>query len=232
MERRLKEELATYFDAPKPSKKQAFLRQFGVKKINLFPLAVMQIRYVSKWVWILSGLFCGITYATIHVMEQRYVSMIFALIPFWVMISVTESMRSYRYGMEELESSARFSLKSIVLARMLILGIGNLIVLMAITKILSGQMEFHIVHIFAPYFMSTSGGFYVVRKNRGNESTFFCFILAMVVSALQMLLPWQFGEIYLPIYTPLWFIVCAIGIVITIRESYRTIRMTEDLAWN
>lgn len=232
MERRLKEELTTYFDAPKPSKKQAFLRQFGVKKINLFPLAVMQIRYVSKWVWVVSALFCGITYATIPVMDQRYVSMIFALIPFWVMISVTESMRSYRYGMEELESSARFSLKSIVLARMLILGIGNLIVLMAITKILSGQMEFHIVHIFTPYFMSTSGGFYIVRRIRGNESTFLCFILAMVVSALQMLLPWQFGEIYLPIYTPLWLIVCAMGMVITIRESYRTIRMTEDLAWN
>lgn len=232
MERNLKEELTSYYEAPKPQRKQAFIRQFGVKKINLFPLAVMQIRYISKWVWIVSALFCGFTYASIQVMETRYVSMIFALIPFLVMVSITESMRSYRYGMEELESSARFSLKSIVMVRMLILGIANLIVLIAIMKILSGKLEFHILHIFASYFMTASGGFYIVRKIRGNESTFFCFTLAMVVSVLQILLPWQFTEIYLPIYTPLWFVVCAMGMIITIRESYRTIRMTEDLVWN
>lgn len=232
MERKLKEELSVYFDVPEPRRKQSFLRQFGVKKISLFPLALMQIKYISKWVWMVSGIFCGMTYAVIDVIEMKYVSFILAFIPFLVMLSITESMRSYRYGMEELEISARFSLKSIVLARMLILGITNLVLILGIIQIISGRMEIQVLHVFTPYFMTTSGGLYIVRNVRGNESTFFCFTLAVVVCSLQILLPWQFGELYLPDYTPAWLVFCMTGIVVTMRESYRTIRKTEELIWN
>ena len=159
-------------------------------------------------------------------------SMVYGLIPFLVMISVTESMRSYRYGMEELELSARFSLKSIVMARMTMLGIGNLLVLIVVAAVLRQQEGYHVLHILTPYFLTAGGGLYIVRNIRGNENTFFCFTLATAVSFLQMLLPWQFRELLMPGYVPIWAVVCVMGIAITAKESYRTIRMTEDLAWN
>lgn len=232
MERRRKEQMIAYFEAPKPERKQAFIRRMGVPRIDITRLVIMQARYISKWVWISSVLLCGMTYAITFFMEEKYVSAIIALIPFLVMFSVTESMRSYRYKMEELELSTRFSLKSIVMARMLMLGIGNLLVLVIVTVLLENRVELHMLHVLTPYFLTAGGGLYIVRKISGNESVFFCFLLAMVVSALRVWLPWRFSAILLPQFVPIWALVCILAMLITARESYRTIRMTEDLIWN
>lgn len=232
MERRLKEELKVYFDAPKPMKKRTFLRRFQDRKMSLFSLTFMQIKYISKWIWIVSVLFCVTVYMLLNVLGIKYVSQLLTWIPFLVVLSITESIRSYRYGMEELEFSARFSLKSIVMARMLILGVGNLLTLMIMIQMLHGRLGIHAVHVFTPYFMTTGGCLYLVRTIRGNESTFLCFTLAIVVCVVQILLPWKLKGCYLPDYLFLWTIVCVIGVCITVKESYRTIRMAEELVWN
>ena len=232
MERRLKEELTKYYEAPAPKRKQAFVRRLGVQKMNLAYLTVLQAKYISKWTWICSALFGGLTYALAYVVDEKYTKVVFAILPFWVMVSVTESMRSYRYGMEELELSARFSLKSIVMARLLVLGIGNLAVLTVLTGILSSFATFHVLHVMTPYFVTAGGGLYIVRNIRGSENTIYCFILAAVVCVIELMLQWEYQELFLQKYMSLWAVACVAGIVFTIRESYRTIRMTEDLAWN
>ena len=232
MERRLKEELCKYYEAPKPQQKQKFVRQFGISKINLSRLVLMQAKYISKWVWFTSASFFLMLYTATYVMEEKYVSTIYGLVPFLVLLSVTESTRSYRYGMEELELSARFSLKSIVMARMAMLGVGNLVFLIMIADILGQREGYHVLHILTPYFLTAGGGLYIVRTVRGNENIFYCFTLAIAVSFLQMLLPWRFRVLLAPEYVPVWALLFITGIVMTAKESYRTIRMTEDLAWN
>ncbi len=233
---KLKKALIKYYEPPTPQRKQAFIRQMGIQKINLLHLVGMQAKYISKWVWIVSMAFCGVTYGITYGIQEtiavRYVSMIVAFLPFLVMLSITESVHSYRYNMEELELSARFSLKSIVMARLLILGIGNGIVLLFASLLLENKADFHMLYIATPYFLTTGGGLFIVRNVRGNENTFFCFLLAATVSSLQMLLPWQFGELFLPKFLPVWAMVCITGIIVTVKESYRTIRMMEELAWN
>ena len=232
MERRLKEELCRYYEAPKPRRKQEFVRRLGVPRVNLPYLVWMQAKYISKWVWLASLAICAIAYAATYVMDEKYVSAVYGVVPFLVLISLTESMRSYRYGMEELELSARFSLKSIVMARMAMLGVGNMAVLLVIANVLGQRAGYQAIHILAPYFITAGGGLYLVRTARGTENTFFCFVLAVAVSFLQMLLPWRFVELFTPDYMPVWALLFAVGIVMTAKESYRTIRMTEDLAWN
>jgi len=232
MERRLKEELCRYYEAPKPRRKQEFIRQFGVQKINLPRLVLMQAKYISKWVWMVSACLSALIYGVSYVMEDKYVSMVYGLVPFLVLISVTESMRSYRYGMEELELSTRFSLKSIIMARMAMLGVGNLAVLIVIANILGQWEGYYLLHVLTPYFLTAGGSLYIVRMVRGNENTFLCFTLAIAVSFLQMLLPWRFSELFAPNYMLIWTALFVVGIVMTVKESYRAIRMTEDLAWN
>lgn len=232
MERRLKKELIKYYEAPKPQRKQQFIRQFGVCKINLPRLMLMQSMYISKWVWLVSILFCVVIYVTTYAIEEKYVSVIYGMVPFLVMILVSESTRSYRCGMEELELSTRFSLKSIVMARMTMLGVGNMVVLIVIANILGQREGYNVFHVLTPYFLTAGGSFYVVRMVRSRENTFLCFMLAVAVSFLQMLLPWRFRELFSPDYMPMWVICFVIGVLITVKESYRTIRMTEGLAWN
>lgn len=162
-------------------------------------------------------------------MDEKYVGAVYGLVPFLVLISVTESTRSYRYEMEELELSSRFSLKSIVMARMVILGVGNLAILFVIVNILGKSTEYHVLHILTPYFLTASGSLYIVRTVRENENTFLCFTIATIVSFLQMLLPAWFKEILAPEYISIWAVFFVMGIVMTTKESYRTIRMTEEL---
>ena len=232
MERKLKEELGRYYEAPAPQRKLEFVRRFGVPHVNLPYLVWMQTRYISKWVWLVSVGICLAIYAATYVMEDKYVSAVYGLVPFLVLISVTESTRSYRYGMEELELSARFSLKSIVMARMAMLGVENLALLLVIVNVLGQRAGYHVFHIMTPYFLTAGGSLYIVRTIRRNENTILCFTLAFVVSFLQMLLPGWFRELLTPEYMPVWTVFLLLGIVMTVKESYRTIRMTEDLAWN
>ena len=232
MERRIKEELVKYYEAPKPKRKQAFVRQFGVPKMNLGYLTILQIRYISKWAWLCSAFFVMITYSMVCTVDEKFARVVFALIPFWVMVSVTESMRSYRYGMEELELSTRFSLKSIVMARLLVLGIANLAVMAVLTGVMRTTTDFHILHVMAPYFLTAGGGLYIVRKIRGSENTLYCFGLAALICVWELILQWNYQELFLQKYTLVWAVVCMAGVLLTVRESYRTIRMTEDLAWN
>ncbi len=229
MERKKREELAAYFEAPKPERKQAFVRQFEMPKMNLWHVTVMQARYVSRWVWIFSALFFGAAFLTAQLAEQRYVHLVLGFVPFLVMFSVTESIRSYRYGMEELELAARFSLKSIIMARMLVLGLGNLAVLAGVMLVLSSQVRMNPVYFMTPYFLTAGGGLYIVRKVRGKEGSLLCFGLAAFVCAAVSYLPWQFQGLYLPQNVWIWACACAAGLMLTIWESLRTIRMTGEL---
>ena len=229
MKRKQKEALVAYFEAPKPEKKQAFLRQFGQPKMNLWHITAMQARYISKWVWIFSVFFFGVIFWAAQTMEQRYVNMVLGFVPFLVMLSVTESTRSLRYGMEELEMSTRFSLKSVIMARMVVLGLGNVAVLTGAMLILNSQVQMNPVYLMTPYFVTAGGGLYIVRSVRGKDSNLLCFALAAIVCVAMLCLPWKYHSVYMPQNAWIWACVCVAGVVMTIRESVRTIRMTEEL---
>ena len=230
MERRQREELAAYFEAPKPERKRAFVRQFGLPKIDLWHVTTMQARYISKGVWLFSALFFGMTFLLAQTTEPKYVSVVLGCVPFLVMLSVTESLRSYRYGMEELELSARFSLKSIVLARMVLLGLGNLVVLTGAMLVLRSHVQISMACVMAPYFLTAGGGLCIVRNVRSKESTLMCFALAALVCGIVLYLPWRFESIFAPQYVWIWACACVVGIIMTARESWRTIRMMAELA--
>ena len=87
MERRLKEELKYYYEAPAPQRKEEFIRRLGIQKINLSYLVILQARYISKWTWFGSILFCILTYVMSCTMDDKYVGVVFAILPFWVMLS-------------------------------------------------------------------------------------------------------------------------------------------------
>lgn len=232
MKDRLQKELNEYYEAPKPLRKQAFIRQFGVERMDYKDLIRMQAGYISKWVWIFSLLLCGGMYWSACMLGGKGVRVVAGLAPFLVMVSVTESARSFRYRMEELERSARFSLKSIVMARLLLLGAVNAAVLSGVFVLLGKQPEYCIFQILAPYFLTAGGSLLIVRKIRGTENIFFCFALSSFVAMLQILFPWNLRQIFLPAYAPVWLTLCAAGILFTIWEGKKMIRMTEDLAWN
>lgn len=224
----LRIELAEYFEAPAPKGKRAFVRRFGMPEISLSRMVFMQARYISKWVWLFSAVFFGMVIYIAAAAEPRFLNAIYACIPFLVMLSVTETTRSYRHGMEELEMSARFSLKSIMLARMVMLGLGNLVVLLGTMLLLGDLGQGNGAYALTPYFLTAGGGLCIVRRVRGNESVFLCMGLAGLISGMILFLPLQFNLLFTSQYSGMWVLVCVLGIFVTVRESYRTIRMAEN----
>lgn len=225
---KLKEELAEYFEAPAPERKREFVRQLGVQKISLTRMVFMQAKYISPRVWIWSFLMFGLAVGIATGVEAGFLSAVYACVPFLVTLSVMEITRSYRHGMEELEMSARFSLKSIVLARMVMLGLGNLAVLTAMVPVLGGLVQGSGIYLYTPYFLTAGGCLCIVRLLRGSESVFLCFGWATLLSGLIVYLPWQFADLLSPRYSFMWVLLCGFGIFFTVRESYRNIRMAES----
>ena len=225
----LKVQLAAYFEAPSSVGKRMFVRQFGMPQISMIRMVFMQGRYISPLVWVLSLFLFGMTVCFVANVEPAFAKIVYAGIPFLVMLSVTECTRSYRYGMEELEMTARFSLKSIMLARMVLLGLGNLAVLFTIYLLLGNPGQGSGMQILVPYFLTAGGSLCIVRKLRGMESMILCFGLAGLVSALSMYLPWRYQNLFAPKYAGFWILICGFGILFTVWESYRIIRMAEEM---
>ena len=232
MERNLKYQLKEYFEAPEPERKKEFIRKLERQPMSMGTMIRIQICYISKYVWVLSAvLFMAAVFLNRYV-EEKYIGSVFAMIPLLVMLAVTESMRSYRFGMYELETSSRFSLKAVILTRMLILGIGNLAIILVVALVGRQDVFSQIIYMLVPYMITAAGGLMITRRLADKEGTFICMAFSMFVAVLTAALPWQFDIIYSQDYMGMWIIAGILCTVLIVREVNRTIRMTEDLAWN
>ena len=232
MERNLKYQLKEYFEAPEPERKKEFIRKLERQPMSMGTMIRIQICYISKYVWVLSAvLFMAAVFLNRYV-EEKYIGSVYAMIPLLVMLAVTESMRSYRFGMYELETSSRFSLKAVILTRMLILGIGNLAIILVVALVGRQDVFSQIIYMLVPYMITAAGGLMITRRLADKEGTFICMAFSMFVAVLTAALPWQFDIIYSQDYMGMWIIAGILCTVLIVREVNRTIRMTEDLAWN
>ena len=81
-----------------------------------------QAAYIRKWVWVISVILLG-ALADIAARWPREALWVAAgMMPFLALTAMQEHLRSSMYNMTELELSTRFSVKSILLARMGLLG--------------------------------------------------------------------------------------------------------------
>ena len=71
----------------------------------------------------------GIAFLGGSFLERNILWVVSALIPFAALTAITENIRSEVYLMAEFEMTVCFSLKSVLLARMAILGIVHLILM-------------------------------------------------------------------------------------------------------
>ena len=109
-----------------------------------------------------------------------------ALLPFAALATVTELSRSARYHMEELEMSARFSLKTLLMARLTLLGLGNLVLLAVLLPLVTGWSQLPLTQtgcmLLCPYCLTSLICLVLSRRFRGSEVVFVCAGVAATVS--------------------------------------------------
>lgn len=236
MKPNLKRELQKVFEAPAPKRKEEFLKKMPQTKISDLSFLISQVGYIPKYVWGIFSFTFGMAIVCGCFMEKDVLWMISALIPFIALSIITENARSASYLMAELEMAARFSLKSVILARMEILGASHLLLLMFLIPLCAmyniGTVFQVGLYILVPYMLTVFIGLCATRRIHGMESMYVCMGIAVGVSALSIFVRQIFPILYEMEFMPIWIIGFVFLIVLVIKEIKKSIEQTEELAWS
>ncbi|MDO5401104.1 MAG: hypothetical protein Q4F17_09010 [Eubacteriales bacterium] len=236
MNKNLKNALKTAFEPPKPAGKRAFLRALPAPSMGTPAFLLAQAGYVRKWVWVLSGaLFAGALAGT-QWLERDVLWWLSACMPLLALSVLTESGRSQRWGMAEFELSTRFSLKSVVLARLLILGAANGALFCLLVPFAAKSSGVGLAQTAAcmacPYLLTAFGGLWAVRRVRGREGDFLCAGIAAAVCAGSTFLHQSFPAAYEAPALAWWLAALALLGLGTTKQCWQMVKQTEELAWS
>lgn len=237
MKSREKRFLRAAFEAPRPVQKEAFLKKIRQPAISQAEFMLWQASYIRKWVWAVSVLIFGVALTGACVMEKDMLWEISALMPFAAVTAVTENARSRVYGMAELEQASRFSVKSVLLARMGIVGASHLILLGFLVPLAHRNAVITVlqagVYLLVPYLLTCVAGLWIVRRMRGPEAVYGCLAAAVLVSGIYLVFEYRISYFWSGQYFGWWSLVLAALLAADIRELRISIfKETEEAAWN
>ena len=228
--------LKAAFEAPPPVEKEKFLREIErlQPKISHFDFVVSQISYIRKRIWILSAaVFMCAVYGAFWARDTFWI--LCALIPFLAVSAVTENRRSMDYGMAEMEMVSRFSLKSVIFARMEILGIVHGFLLMILIPLASLHSVFSWfetgMYVFTPYLLAAALGLEITRRMHGREADYAGLGAALGVSVFYGIFSVTAMEDYGEDALFRWSAGVALLAVWTVRGYRKLIRETEEMTW-
>lgn len=232
-----KDELKQAFEAPMPLGKKKFIQQLDKPCMHFYEFLMVQIRYIRKWVWFISvfAFLASILGAAILPADALWI--VSAFTPLLALAIISETGRSERYEMAELEMSTRFSLKSVTLARLGILGITNAILLglmipvglwnNVLSPIAAG------LYIVTPFLLTTFLGLHIVRSFREHKTMdAACIGAAIAVSFSVFFFHSTIPSIYQETYLVWWGAGALWLCTETGKLSIEMIKGMEELTWN
>ena len=236
MNRKLKKDLKKLYQPPEPLRKQAFLEKLSKPRISNWDFLWSQAGYIRKWNWIVSVVvfICGLCVGTDK--GKQFTSVLAAMIPVLALSFVAEGSRSVRYGMEELEMASKFSMKAVLMAKFIILGIENAVLLAILFPLLMRNENYGFLSaalmILFPYLLSCFCNLAIVRKIHGKESIYFCSTVCILISLCIYGIIYSKINIYSIMEPAGWGLSLVILAVLTVREGKRILHQSEELVWS
>ncbi|MDO5547073.1 MAG: hypothetical protein Q4F79_01145 [Eubacteriales bacterium] len=234
MNQREKSWLQQAFAAPPPQRREVFLRKLPTPAIRSTTFVFTQIRYIRRTVWAASTLVFAAALLCAYMMPEHLVGLTSALLPFVAVTAVSESTRSEVCGMSELETASRFSRKSLLFARLTILGILHGILLAFLIPLFGRFAMLSLVQsgtqVLIPYLLTTILCLHVSRHVAGRETSYLCTTVAALISG-SILIQW---DTPLPLWwadAPMLLIVLALA-VLTVLEYRKQLTNSEEFLWN
>ena len=227
----LKKILEKALSAPEPKKKAEFIKSVEVPKLSILGFMLQQICYVRKMTWFISFFVSACAFLCVNYIGKDSVWVISSMMPVIALCAVTESARSKTYGMAELEQASRFSLKSVMFARMGIMSFLHLIIFITLIPLVGKKMismstgisMLQIVqenawnpegiyarisvYLFVPYLLTSVLCLIAVRKMHGKELNYICMGIAVGVGFLNVLLKANIPGFYEEKKVIWWFVI-------------------------
>ena len=237
MKNELKDALNIAFYAPKPKNKQEFLKNIRPRQVSTLEMLLQQVRYIRMSVWVVSFAFIAFALIGSWMQLPETDELIPVLMPFLAVVSVLENRRSKRFGMTELEMVTRFSLRSVIFARMIILGAAYLILLFitapVITFAFGGETHVTAVHMLIPYLITMIISLQVERSILGRKLEYGSISVAALISVSMIWmrnLDTALINRYAQIIRNWGFLIVIILAAVTVYEQWRTLRGVEEFA--
>lgn len=227
-----KEMLKQLFAAPEPKRKRAFLRSLPRQEAGIGTLLISQAAFIRKWVWAVSFLLFGSVVWLAQYTEQECIWVLSAVMPFGALLLIVEFARSAAYGMAELEMTSRFSLRTVLLARMSMLGVAQLLGLIPVAIVLGMQLLKSGVYILVPYLLTAVLGLAAVRRLPGRENMFVCGSISVFVCALCPISRLYLPKLYGAEGFGWWMLDTVLLLAVLVKEYGKTMNHLEEFTWN
>lgn len=236
MKQNLKVLLKQGFEAPPPVRKEEFLRHTPVPPVSTFAFLCTQAAYIRKWVWGLSAFLFFTALIGACVLKKNILWTVSAFMPMLALSCITEGSRSERYGMAEFEQSSRFSLKSVILARMGILGFENFVLVCLLLPFSIKNNALSLIqtglYLTCPYLLTSFLGVSVLRRIHGREADYISVSIAIFVSTGNILMRQAYPCFYESGAIRGWLIAGIVLAIGAVYQYYQIIRQKEELTWS
>jgi len=225
----IKEMLSAAYEPPVPKHKREFIKKYSFNDISSFAFILSQVRFIRKWVWAVSVVLFAILAAACDFLTKMDTSvwLISALIPFIAVTAFAESTKSIAYEMDELEKAARFSVESILLARMEVLGIFHLILFLVLSLIVRGYTEINLVrngiYLIVPYLLTTFICMLLIRGNTRGAEFIQAYTKTTVLISAVIAVTERYVFILYREKNFIWWIAAAVLLLAMIAREYRRI---------
>lgn len=238
-QKQLVQELKAFYQAPNPKERETFLRELGEPEISAVRFFLIQAGYIHKGVLAAS---VGVFALLVTLMEgarrldEEMLWAVAACVPFLAMLAAAEGARSRRWGMDELELAAPFSLRAVWLARAGFLGILNLVCLLFGAPLIWGLGQGTAVQagvfLLAPYLLSAFLNLWIQRKLKGRDALYTSVGVTAMVSSLGVI-AYLTGMTAAKVTAAVpWELLLLVLAVLVGNEWRKTVKQTEEYTWN
>lgn len=238
MDNKLKRNIQKAFEAPRPNRQEKirFLRTLPGSRISMFRFILVQASYMRKMTLVFSVLLLLPAVIGANYISENTLWIVSAFVPILGLLAVAESTRSTMYGMSEFEMSTRFSLKSVVMARMSVLGVLDFIVLACAIPLCYTGSRFSLLqtglYLLVPYMLTVNISLWIIRHFQSRETIYVCMCVAALIGGANVGLHFITDLIYQNAYIVWWFILSILLFAGMAHEIYLAIKQTEEYTWN
>ena len=218
------------------SGKKEFIKKYQKRELNGGELFCMQLQYMGIQLTAICGYALAMLLGTLTDIDADLAKIIAVLAPLVALFALTGLGKSKKYSMEEIEMSSRFSLRTLNIIRLAIIGFTGLAVMLAASCALKAVTGMSLFVSFAaagvPYLVTTFLCMLLIRRWHSPKNIFGCVVIAAVVCVAM------FGGIDI-------LVCCCAGLcravlpgvllvsaVLTTVEECRFIKESEELEWN
>lgn len=215
------------------ARKEICLRQRR-ERISFMRFLSGQIVFIGWKIWMIQGISLIFMNGMLsrfygyHITPQTMVKLLFSLSILVFMSVLPLIYRSVRYQMQEIEAVSRFSCVKLLLARLIVISIGDVVLLSGIflstiikTTLPAGST---LLYLCFPFLLAGSGCLYMLRQFTPRQFITGGFLFCSLLVLVFCVIPDRYAFLFQQSWSLVWIIICALLFVFCAQQFRHIIK--------